>query len=247
MKLPRARTEDLLEQNLKNETLIYDLTIDKAFNLNETLSVVYRACGENLTFDELKHRSKFTNDFIYLALDELKRENLLAEDYISPFAATNRREVIKKVGLATMFALPLITGLAAPRAISAASNQGSNPPAAQQPYLNDSCTTFSPPNSPPPPWCVASSCLRTTSGIERCCNNGDGTIIASGDTVVVTTGSDETMPTYTIITPNSPPPTCSDFYKCCDASRALSGSCTYEEIGRNGDDILARVACTCSC
>lgn len=55
MKLPRARTEDLLEQNLKNETSVYDLLTDKAFDLNETLSVVYRACGENLTFDNLKN------------------------------------------------------------------------------------------------------------------------------------------------------------------------------------------------
>jgi hypothetical protein len=43
MKLPKARTENLLEQNLENETLIYDLTIDKAFNLNGTLSLV-RCC-----------------------------------------------------------------------------------------------------------------------------------------------------------------------------------------------------------
>lgn len=247
MKLPRTRTENLLERNLKDETLIYDLLIDKAFNLNETLSVVYKACGQSLTFDEIKRRYKYTDDFIYLALDELKANNLLAEDYISPFADTTRREAIKKVGMATMFALPLITGLVAPKAINAASNQGSNPPAAQRPYLNDTCSTFSPPNSPPPPMCVASDCLRTTGGFDRCCNNGNGTIIASGDTVVVTTGSDETMPTYTLITPDSPPPTCSDFYKCCDASRVLSGSCTYEEIGRNGDQILARVACTCSC
>lgn len=35
-KLPKARTENLLEQNLEKETLIYDLTIDKAFNLSET-------------------------------------------------------------------------------------------------------------------------------------------------------------------------------------------------------------------
>lgn len=247
MNLPKARTENILEQNLKNETLIYDLTIDKAFNLNATLTAVYKACGRNLTFDELKRKHRFTDDFIYLALDELKRENLLGEDFQSPFAKTNRREVIKKVGLATMFTLPLITGLVAPKAINATSNQGSNPPAEQRPYLNDTCSTFSPPETPPPPMCVASDCLRTTGGYERCCNNGSGTIIASGDTVVVTSGSDETMPTYTIITPGSPPPTCSDFYKCCDTSRVLSGNCTYEEIGRSGDDILARVACTCSC
>ena len=120
-KLPQARTENILEQNLENETLIYDLTIDKAFNLNETLSVVYKACGQNLTFDELKRKHKFTDEFIYLALDELKRENLLAEDYQSPFADVNRREVIRKVGLATMFAMPVVIGFTAPQAVQASS------------------------------------------------------------------------------------------------------------------------------
>lgn len=42
MKLPKVRTENLLEQQLGDEVLIYDLTNDKAFNLNENLSVIYR-------------------------------------------------------------------------------------------------------------------------------------------------------------------------------------------------------------
>jgi hypothetical protein len=121
MKLPKARTRNLLEQNLKYETMIYDLTTNKAFHLNETLSAVYQACGQNQTFDELKRESKFTDDFIHLALDELKRNNLLADEYDSPFKSTSRREVIKKVGLATMFTLPLITALSAPIAARAAS------------------------------------------------------------------------------------------------------------------------------
>lgn len=127
MKLPKARTENLLEQNLEKETLLYDLLIDKAFNLNESLTIVYKACGQNSTFDEIKQKHKFTDDFVYLALDELKRSNLLADvnSYQSLFESTNRREVIKKVGLATMFALPVITGLVAPKSANAASNSES--------------------------------------------------------------------------------------------------------------------------
>lgn len=125
MKLPKARTENLLEQDLKDEVLLYDTLINKAFNLNETLTIVYKACGRNMTLEELKRTSKFSDDFIYLALDELNRENLLAEKYSSPFADVSRREVVRKVGLATMFALPLIAGLIAPKAINAASNSES--------------------------------------------------------------------------------------------------------------------------
>lgn len=81
MKLPMARTQDLLEQNFNNEIVIYDLLLNHAFNLNETLSVVYRACDGATSFDDLKRRYKFTDDFIFLALDELQRHNLLAESY----------------------------------------------------------------------------------------------------------------------------------------------------------------------
>jgi hypothetical protein len=123
MKLPKTRTENLLEQNLAGETLIYDLNADKAYNLNETSTIVYKACCQDVTFEELKLRSQFTDDLIYLALDELKRNNLLADaEYISPFAGISRREVIKKVGFASMVALPIITGLISPTAANAASN-----------------------------------------------------------------------------------------------------------------------------
>ena len=121
MNLPKARTANLLEQNLKNETLIYDLVTDKAFNLNETLSIVYKACDGETTFDELKREHKFSDDFIYLALDELEKENLLAEKYESKFKGLSRREVIRKVGLASIIALPLIIGITAPLAAHAAS------------------------------------------------------------------------------------------------------------------------------
>lgn len=123
MNLPKTRTDNLLEQNLDKETLIYDLTADKAFNLNETSTIVYRACCQNLTFKELKRESKLTDELIYLALDELKRNDLITdENYVSPFAGMSRREVIKNVGLASMVALPVITGLVTPTAANAASN-----------------------------------------------------------------------------------------------------------------------------
>lgn len=122
MKLPKTRTENLLEQHLGKETLIYDLAINKAFNLNETSTIVYKACGENQTFDELKRKHKFTDEIIYFALDELKQSNLINdENYVSPFAGISRREVIKKVGLASIITLPVITGLTAPEAANAAS------------------------------------------------------------------------------------------------------------------------------
>lgn len=121
MKLPKARTENLLEQNLENETLIYDLTINKAFNLNETSTVVYKACGQNMTFEDLKRKHKFTDDLIFFALDELGRNNLLDGEYLTPLSGMTRREIIRRVGLSSMILLPVISTLLAPNAARAAS------------------------------------------------------------------------------------------------------------------------------
>ena len=121
-KLPRSRTADIVVQSLGNEVLIYDLKSHLAYNLNETSSVVYLACDGETSFDELRSKSNFTDYLIFLALEGLNKENLLESDsYRSPFAGLSRREVIKKVGLAAMITLPVITKLIAPTAATAAS------------------------------------------------------------------------------------------------------------------------------
>ena len=98
MKLPKARTENIVVQNLPGEILIYDLTINKAFCLNDTAAKVFDACDGQATFAELQAKSDLTNEVIYLALDELKKQNLLEDEYLSPFAGMSRREAVKKVG-----------------------------------------------------------------------------------------------------------------------------------------------------
>lgn len=120
-KLPKIR-ESLLIQDLADEILIYDLNTDRMLCLNSTARTVFNACNGSTGFDELKIESNLTGDLIFLALDELNKQNLLAEDYASPFAGISRREAIKRVGLGTMLALPIITALAAPTAAQTASN-----------------------------------------------------------------------------------------------------------------------------
>lgn len=63
--LPKARTADIIEQEAGNELLIYDLRTDKMFQLNETSKIIYKACGR-LSFELLKCRYKFTDDFVHL-------------------------------------------------------------------------------------------------------------------------------------------------------------------------------------
>lgn len=128
MRLPNARTENIVDRKVGKELLIYDLLTDRAFCLNETSAKVFSACNGTTTFAELKAEHELTDGIIYLALDGLQKQNLLAGDYDSPFAGINRREVIRKVGLATMIALPAISSLVAPSAASAASASGTCSP-----------------------------------------------------------------------------------------------------------------------
>ena len=122
MFLPEARSTEIIEQEADKELLIYDLQINKAYTLNETLKTVFRACDGKTSFADFKRRTKYTDDLIHFALGELKSNNLLSGDYGNGhFAGLNRREVIKRVGLATLTALPIIVALAAPAAATAAS------------------------------------------------------------------------------------------------------------------------------
>lgn len=151
--LPLARITDLVVQNLETEVLIYDLKINKAFNLNETLRIIYEACDGKTTFTELKAKHNLTEDLIFLALDELDRENLLAQNqpYQSPLAGLSRREVIRKIGFASMIALPIISSVVAPSPAHAASGAG----------LFAACTG--------PSDCASNFC---TQGPPRCCVPG---------------------------------------------------------------------------
>lgn len=121
--LPLARTTGVVVQDLGKEILVYDLNTDKAYNLNETSATIYQACDGKTSIEELRVKTKFTDEIIFLAIDELQKENLIEEDssFVSPFARLSRREVIRRVGLASMVALPVIASLVAPTAAMAQS------------------------------------------------------------------------------------------------------------------------------
>ncbi len=126
---PKAREENLVVQEFDGEVLIYDLNTNKAFSLNETSSLVWQLCDGDNSFSEIsesisrKLDSPANEDLVWLALDQLKKEKLIANgnEVVSNFTGMSRREVIKKVGLGTMIALPIVSSLVAPTAASAQS------------------------------------------------------------------------------------------------------------------------------
>lgn len=121
MILPNTRTSDILVQSLNGETLIYDLKTNKSYCLNSTSAIVFAACGGETTIESLKTQHDLPDEIIFLALDELKKNDLIEDEFVSPFAGMSRREMIRKAGLASMIALPVVLSLIAPSATSAAS------------------------------------------------------------------------------------------------------------------------------
>lgn len=124
-----ARQSRLVVQHLDGETLIYDLDANRAYCLNETAALVFNLCdgtrdvaAVSRTLSEQLGQT-ISEDFVWLAIEELKRNGLLANaDQIeTKFAGVSRREAIRKVGLASLAALPVVASLIAPTATSAAS------------------------------------------------------------------------------------------------------------------------------
>lgn len=164
---PVCRQNDIVIQELKGELLIYDLRINKAFCLNETSALIWQLCDGNNSVSDISRRlskklkSPVTEEFVWLALDQLDEENLLSDNLETKtkFEGLSRREVIRRVGTASMIALPVIFSLVAPTAAMAASAGG-----ACVPTLSP-CTII--PGNPQGNCC---------SG-NICCNDGGGVII----------------------------------------------------------------------
>ena len=129
---PKSRTKDLVVQELDKELLIYDLNINKAFCLNETSATVFQLCNGNNSVAEIadlmskKLKMLVSEEVVWLALDQLKKDNLLegSDEFAVNFNGLTRRQVIKKVGLASMIALPVIASVVAPSPAIAASLLG---------------------------------------------------------------------------------------------------------------------------
>lgn len=168
-KLPIAKNTNIVEQESGKEVLLYDLKTHRFFNLNETSAIIYRACDGLTTFADLKSKHKFTDDLIYLALDELKRNDLLDDYQSEHFGNMSRRAVIKKVGLTSMIALPMITGMVAPLPVNAASG---------------GCTSNA--ECPPATVCdgVTGTCVECTSNVD-CIANPTASICDSASNTCV--------------------------------------------------------------
>ncbi len=127
---PTARKEGLVIQELSDEVLVYDLSSNKAHCLNQTAAFVWKACdgknsiGKIVNDFEKQTGGKVSEDLIWLAIDQLNEKNLLMEEMPRRFEGQNRRQVLKKIGLASVIALPIVASLTAPTAALAVTCSG---------------------------------------------------------------------------------------------------------------------------
>lgn len=123
---PIARKEGLVVQEMPEEVLVYDLNTNKAHCLNQTAALVWKWCdGENTVKEitrllEDQTGNEVNEDLIWLAIDQLSDKSLLENEVVPRFGGQSRREVIKKIGLAAVVALPLVASLTAPTSVLAA-------------------------------------------------------------------------------------------------------------------------------
>lgn len=125
---PKARKRGLVIQEMPGEMLVYDTETNKAHCLNDSAAFVWASCdGVNTISDivrefEANSKGTVTEDFVWLAIDQLSSKGLLEAKVEPKFKGKSRRDVLKTIGLVSVAALPIIASLAAPQSALAATS-----------------------------------------------------------------------------------------------------------------------------
>ena len=122
--MPRARQDELVVEQLPDETLVYDLKRHKAHCLNRTSALVWPRCDGRTTVAEvaalLESELRIPADeaVVWMALDRLGRAHLLEEQVTLPADKTrySRREVLRTLrrvaGISLL--LPVVDSIVSP-------------------------------------------------------------------------------------------------------------------------------------
>ena len=129
---PNARTNDLVLQKTGDELLVYDLITNRAICLNGTSAAVWQMCdGKNSISDLAKELESqlgaaVNEKLVRFALVQLNEVGLLRdqEQFSDKFECLSRREVIKRIGLTSAVAFPIVASLVAPTSAHAQSCPG---------------------------------------------------------------------------------------------------------------------------
>ena len=129
--MPRARQDELVVEELPDETLVYDLKRHKARCLNRTAALVWRHCdGQTMVADvaallEEQLATPTDEAVVWMALDRLGKEHLLSEPVTLPgdgaqYSRRNMLRTMRRVAGISLL-LPVIESIVAPLAAAQAS------------------------------------------------------------------------------------------------------------------------------
>ena len=134
---PLARTDGLVVNELPEEIVVYDRESHKAHCLNRTAALVWKRCDGRTTPARIARLvsqdlgTPVGEDLVWYALEQLAKDLLLVEKVVParetasaawPAARMSRRELVRRLGLAAVVALPLITTIVAPTPVEAAAS-----------------------------------------------------------------------------------------------------------------------------
>src|ERR687894_80075 len=95
---PVARHEGLVVQEMPDEVLVYDLNTNKAHCLNKSAAAVWKNCDGSNSISDIaailknEFKTPVSDDFVWLAIDQLGKDELLEKKLTAPANGLSRRE-----------------------------------------------------------------------------------------------------------------------------------------------------------
>ena len=122
------KRKDAIVRELSDEFLVYDKETNHAHCLNQIAADVWRLCDGKKSLAEImrtmeKAKSPVDERLLWMTLRKLSKAGLLLEPIPLPPPSIDlsRREVMRRVGMAAIVTLPLVTSMLVPTAAEAAS------------------------------------------------------------------------------------------------------------------------------
>ena len=125
-KYPLARRSGLVVQNAGSEVLVYDMTTNTAYCLNETAAFVWQKCDGHRSVDAMTREfSKAFGPGDHRSLVNYALASLGEKGLVTHSARTvDRRRALRAIGLTSAVAVPVIASLVAPPSTLALSTCG---------------------------------------------------------------------------------------------------------------------------
>lgn len=125
---PCRRQENLLVEELNDETLVYDLDRHKAYCLNRTAALVWKNCNGGRDVQQLQRllqeelETTIPEGIVAHALARLGKLGLLTGSPEADHRVPTRRQMLLKVGKTAAWLVPVVTAMVAPTPAQAATN-----------------------------------------------------------------------------------------------------------------------------